>query len=115
MNGRLIPSPTRIDPWRRAVFDSDLAAFHLAVFREALLLGQRGGSRTTWRSWRSGVELGSVRVPVAVWHGNQDVGAPAAHGRWLAAGIPGAALRLLACDGHFSLFVRSWDAGRSHC
>jgi hypothetical protein len=38
-----------------------------------------------------------------VWHGNQDVGVAAAHGRWLAAGIPGAALRLLAGDGHFSL------------
>jgi hypothetical protein len=46
--------------------------------------------------------LARVRVPVGVWHGEQDLGVPAAHGRWLAGVIPGAGLHLLP-DGHFSL------------
>jgi pimeloyl-ACP methyl ester carboxylesterase len=48
-----------------------------------------------------GVELGSVRVPVAVWHGEQDVRVPSAHGRWLAGAIPGAALRCCPTTGTF--------------
>jgi pimeloyl-ACP methyl ester carboxylesterase len=93
-----------LSPPDRAVFDTDLAAFLLAVFREGLAAGAEGwvedllGFVAPW-----GVELGSVRVPVAVWHGEQDVRVPVAHGRWLAGAIPGAALRLLPDDGHLSL------------
>jgi pimeloyl-ACP methyl ester carboxylesterase len=50
-----------------------------------------------------GVELGSVRGPVGMWHGQQDLSVPVAHGRWLANAIPGAMLRVLPDDGHLSL------------
>jgi pimeloyl-ACP methyl ester carboxylesterase len=49
------------------------------------------------------VGLEGVRVPVSLWFGEQDRSMPAAHGRWLADAIPGAQLRLLPGEGHFSL------------
>jgi pimeloyl-ACP methyl ester carboxylesterase len=91
-------------PPDRAVFDTDVAAFLLAVFRDGLAAGAEGWVEDDLAfvaAW--GVELGSVRVPVAVWHGEQDLSVPATHGRWLAGAIPGAELRLLPDDGHVSL------------
>jgi pimeloyl-ACP methyl ester carboxylesterase len=97
-----------LSPPDRAVFDTDLAAFLLAVFREGLAAGAEGWVEDLLAfvaPW--GVELGSVRVPVALWHGEQDVRVPSAHGRWLAGAIPGAALHLLPDDGHVSpIFAR---------
>jgi pimeloyl-ACP methyl ester carboxylesterase len=115
LSGPVLSAPDRV------VFDSELAAFLLAVLREAFAAGVEGWVEDELAfvaPW--GVELGSVRVPVAVWHGEQDVGVPVAHGRWLAAGIPGAGLRLLADDGHFSLIfgregeIVGWLAEQLH-
>ena len=36
-----------------------------------------------------GFDVSSITVPVQLWHGEDDVAAPLAHGRWLAAHIPG--------------------------
>ncbi len=57
------------------------------------------------RPW--GFELGSIRVPVSVWQGRQDLMVPFAHGEWLVAHIPTARARLRPEHGHFSLAVGS--------
>ena len=53
------------------------------------------------RPW--GVDLGSIRVPVSIWQGAQDLMVPSAHGEWLAANVRGARAELRAEHGHLSL------------
>ena len=50
-----------------------------------------------------GFDLADLAVPVTVWQGGQDRFVPASHGEWLAANIPGARLRLIPDEGHFSI------------
>ena len=57
------------------------------------------------RPW--GFELASIRVPVSVWQGRQDLMVPFAHGEWLVAHVPTARTRLRPEHGHLSLAVGS--------
>jgi pimeloyl-ACP methyl ester carboxylesterase len=57
------------------------------------------------RPW--GFELASIRVPVSVWQGRQDLMVPFAHGEWLVAHVPTARARLRPEHGHLSLAVGS--------
>ncbi len=50
-----------------------------------------------------GFDLASIRMPVLLWHGEQDQFVNVAEGRWLAARLPGAEARFPADDGHVSL------------
>jgi len=50
-----------------------------------------------------GFALDSIRVPVAIWQGDQDRMVPFEHGRWLAAHVAGAEARLVPGEGHVSL------------
>ena len=52
-----------------------------------------------------GFPLTDIRVPVAVWQGDQDRMVPFDHGRWLAAHIPGAEAHLLTGEGHLSVIA----------
>ena len=93
-----------MSPPDRAVFDTQQAEAILADWRTGLTPGVDGWvddylALTT--PWGAGLE--EVRVPVSLWFGEQDRSMPAAHGRWLADAIPGAQLRLLPGEGHFSL------------
>ncbi|HUD35497.1 MAG TPA: alpha/beta fold hydrolase [Streptosporangiaceae bacterium] len=56
-----------------------------------------------------GFSLEQVSGPVSVWQGDQDAMVPFAHGRWLAAHIPGAQPRLVPGEGHLSLVVNHLD------
>jgi pimeloyl-ACP methyl ester carboxylesterase len=56
------------------------------------------------RPW--GFDLGSIRVPLLYWHGEQDRFVPLAHGAWLVERIPGVEARLTPDDGHITLFER---------
>nr|WP_221379144.1 alpha/beta hydrolase [Actinoplanes polyasparticus] len=64
------------------------------------------GSTTTWpltRDW--GFELGEIRVPTFLWQGSEDLMVPYAHGRWLAAHMPGVTAQLEQGEGHLSVFL----------
>ena len=55
------------------------------------------------RPW--GFDLAALDLPVTVWQGSDDLMVPLAHGRWLAAAIPGATARLQEGDGHLSIAI----------
>jgi pimeloyl-ACP methyl ester carboxylesterase len=53
-----------------------------------------------------GFEVASIVVPLLVMQGDQDLMVPFSHGRWLAAALPSATVRLMAEEGHISLIAR---------
>jgi pimeloyl-ACP methyl ester carboxylesterase len=53
-----------------------------------------------------GFDLGSIKVPVHVWQGDDDFMVPHAHSHWLAKIIPTAALHFAPGEGHISLVVK---------
>lgn len=53
-----------------------------------------------------GFDLADILVPVAIWHGRQDVFVPYAHGAWLAEHLPAAEAHLLEDEGHLTLMYR---------
>ena len=52
-----------------------------------------------------GFPLADIRVPVAIWQGDQDRMVPPAHGHWLAHHVPGAEVHLSPDEGHLSLIA----------
>jgi len=68
------------------------------------VVGARDDGLAATGPW--GFDLGSIRVPVAVWQGRQDAMVPFAHGEWLVANVPGAEAHLFDDEGHLSLAVR---------
>lgn len=53
-----------------------------------------------------GFDPASIRVPVLLMHGEHDGFIPVAHGRWLAARIPGVEARISGQDAHLTLSLR---------
>ena len=53
-----------------------------------------------------GFPMEDIRIPVQVWHGEQDHFVPFAHGEWLCARIPDVDARLRPDDGHLTLMQR---------
>lgn len=96
--GNLIP------PVDVAALTGEVAAWLAASFRQSVLHGPAGwldDDLAFAGPW--GFSLSDVDVPVTVWQGEQDLMVPLAHGRWLAAAIPGAQAQLLPDHGHVSL------------
>jgi pimeloyl-ACP methyl ester carboxylesterase len=60
-----------------------------------------------------GFDLASIKVPVLLWHGEDDVFSPVAHARWLANQIPSAIMSVRPNSAHFAALevlpdVLSW-------
>ena len=94
----------------RAAITPETSAFAAARREHALRPGIWGwfdDDLTETKPW--GFELDQITCPVAVWHGGQDRFVPFAHGRWLAANIPGASARLLEGERHFSIVDLKFD------
>jgi pimeloyl-ACP methyl ester carboxylesterase len=95
----------------RNALTGDYAANLAASFRASVSTGIAG-----WRDddlafvadW--GFGLDDFRVPVTIWQGGEDRMVPFEHGRWLAANVAGARVRLEPGEGHLSLLLNEFDA-----
>lgn len=58
-----------------------------------------------------GFDLGTIRRPVQIWQGTDDLMVPFAHGRWLVREVPGALPELRTGEGHLSLAAHAFSTG----
>ncbi len=75
------------------------------TLREAVRPGAWGyvqDVRVLARPW--GFALDDIRVPVQLWHGDEDTVVPLHHGRYLASVIPGATLRVCPGEAHMVMW-----------
>lgn len=96
--------PTLLSPVDAAAFTPELSNHFYRSSQEGLAPGVEGwwdDGLSTLQRW--GFELGSIRVPVQLWHGRHDGFVPFQHGEWLAAQIPGVEAHLTDEDGHLTL------------
>ena len=81
--------PELTEPDRRVVEDVGIRQLLTDTYAEALRCGAVGwindvlAFRKPW-----GFDLGAIKIPTLLWHGQDDVFSPAAHTRWLASQIP---------------------------
>ncbi len=94
--------------------DREAATGEFAEYLTALF---HGGLETAIWGWLDddlafvadwGFSLEDITVPVAVWQGSEDRFVPYAHGRWLAAHVPGAESRLLDGEGHLTILLGAY-------
>ena len=101
--------------WLRLWGDKAEADAHSREMAEHLALcwrdGMRNGDQGWWDDWAAflqdwGFDLGAIRVPVQLWHGQRDASVQVAHGRWLADRIPGVEANFPADDDHWTIEAR---------
>jgi pimeloyl-ACP methyl ester carboxylesterase len=96
-----------LGPADREVLTGELAAFVLESVRAGVTPSSDGwfdDDLVFAKPW--GFDVGAIRVPTLLWHGEQDRFVPFAHGVWLAEHIPGVEAHLSAEDGHLTLSAR---------
>ena len=94
-----------------AAASGDFADYLAASFRGALqqgIAGWRDDDLAFVRDWGFAVGSGDLRVPVAIWQGDQDRMVPYAHGEWLAAHVTGARPRMMPGHGHLTLITKAF-------
>jgi pimeloyl-ACP methyl ester carboxylesterase len=110
---------TLLTPVDAAALTGEFAEFLDASAREGLRDGVEGwleDDLAFFENWA--FDVGEVRVPVLLWHGEHDLFVPIAHGRWLAERLPNVDARLSDEDGHLTLGTRrlpevhAWLAAR---
>lgn len=90
----------------RASVTPELVRFAHAQLEDGFAPGPEGyldDQISDLRPW--GFDLGTIRVPVQVWHGKEDWLIPYSHGQWLAAHVPHAEVHFEEREGHVSLFA----------
>ncbi|MBW4701252.1 MULTISPECIES: alpha/beta fold hydrolase [unclassified Micromonospora] len=92
-------------PDRRAINDAALRGIIFDTYQEALRAGPYGWIDDVLalrRDWKFDLDaIDTTVTPVRLWHGEEDTFAPASHGRWLAARIPGAEIEVQPGAAHF--------------
>jgi pimeloyl-ACP methyl ester carboxylesterase len=94
-----------------AVITGEFAGSLAAALREALrngIAGWRDDDLAFVRDWGFDPAVAAARV--TLWQGDQDNMVPFAHGRWLAAHLPGARVHLEPGAGHLTMTVTMIDA-----
>jgi pimeloyl-ACP methyl ester carboxylesterase len=95
----------------QAIFaDSEVKQIFVDDLREAFRQGPRGpasDARAADKRWRFRLE--DIRVPVWLWHGQEDRDVPPAMGRYVAERIPGSRAMFYRTEGHISTFVNHVD------
>jgi pimeloyl-ACP methyl ester carboxylesterase len=108
--GLMASMASLLPPVDRAALTDEFGADMAASFGDALQVSVDGwldDDLAFVRDW--GFALDEIAVPVHLWQGDQDLMVPFAHGRWLAAHVPGVTPHLQAGEGHFSLGVGAID------
>ena len=99
---------------RRVVSDTGIRTLLAKNFAEALRHSAAGwidDALALCAPW--GFSLSDIRVPVLLWHGEDDVFSPPSHARWMVDQIPNAELRVRPDTAHFGALevvpdVLSW-------
>jgi len=107
-------SPEMPEADRRIVADVGIRALLAQNFAEALRDSAAGwidDALAFCAPW--GFNLADIKVPVLLWHGQNDVFSPVAHARWLAGQIPNAIMAIRQDSAHFGALevvpdVLSW-------
>lgn len=93
-----------------AFTDPDFAAGAMATLAEGSVQGTTGiasdhyALATPW-----GFDLGRVRQPVTIWHGEDDRAVPTTHAQALADILGSASLHLVPHEGHYSIGRQAFD------
>lgn len=98
--GSLLP---RVD---QAMLTDEFGEDMVTSFSDALRSGVDGwldDDLAFVRPW--GFDVSEVACPALLWQGSEDMMVPVAHGRWLAAAMPGATAHLEAGEGHLSISI----------
>jgi pimeloyl-ACP methyl ester carboxylesterase len=88
---------------QRVVADAGIRALLARNFKEALRESADGwfdDNRALCSPW--GFDPADIKVPVLVWHGEDDVFSPVSHTQWLADQIPNASMFIQPGAAHFS-------------
>lgn len=94
----------------RAVLTDEFGEDVISDVQEALRTGVDGwvdDALAFVKPW--GFDLDEITIPTTIWHGSEDRFNPVAHGRWLAAHVPGASSQFVEGAGHLS----TWQAAPS--
>jgi pimeloyl-ACP methyl ester carboxylesterase len=92
------------EPDRQFLQRAEISAGFMACFEEACRQGPHGPAEDVGliaRPW--GFDLAGVKVPVLLWHGEQDRNVPLASGRYLASAFPNCRATFYAEDAHLSV------------
>ncbi|WP_416971209.1 alpha/beta fold hydrolase [Streptomyces sp. 4F14] len=87
----------------RVIADAGIRDMLVRSYAEALSVSADGwvdDALSFCSPW--GFDLDAISVPVLLWHGEQDVFAPASHTRWLAEHIPGRTVVVHPRAAHFA-------------
>jgi len=96
-----------LSPTDAAALSGEFAEWLLRTEQQGLAPSDQGwwdDGAAQFAPW--GFDIGSVSVPVKVWHGHHDRFVPFQHGQWLADHVPGAEAALSDTDGHLTLVMR---------